>query len=812
MQNGNQKLISPPENQNGFHGKTILLVNTGSIKKRFTIQKLKKMGLKVIVLNKEKNWAQPYVDYWILADNTNHTEAIQAIQSFLASNPQIKIDGVITFWEDDVLLASKIADKFNLIGIPFTVAKKVRNKYLFREFCKANKILTPQHYLIKNQADLDYIYNNFPFPLVMKPAYGSSSAFVIRIDKCEDMAEMYQYVKNNISPNVESSLTDGLDIFVEEFIDGDEVDIDILLQNGKIKFFSIADNYNKGKGIFFIDSGQSIPSNLPVKTQEDLLSTAEEILEKLGIQNGCVHFEAKASNKGVYPIEVNLRMGGDYIYSYIKGAWNIDLIEYAVKIAIGDYIKIRQPYIPKKYIVGWDLHPENSGVLVELDVPEDIKKNRFIEEMQFYKTIGDPIFLPPDGFEHLGWLTVSGENVLDAQDNLEIALKLIAFKVVKFDSDSHLGKTARKDRFSPAVLNKNLLVRAAKIEALKSIDANNLKKLKIGILGNIYPKGDDPVENLLTESATQVEETLRNKGYSTLLLNANDFSDAVEKIRKSDIDLIFNVAERLYNDPAYKSNIAALLESFQIPYTGSDAFTLSLATDKIRFKKLLAYHEIPTPDWDYIYELDDEIDDELEYPLFAKPSNTDYSIGITNESIVHNKKELYSQLEKIVKMKRPALIEEYIDGDEYEIYILGNDINDLKVLPLYRSIFDALPQDRKHIYTFETKWGNDSLKEKIIRQLPPKNVSQKLQTLITEIALDAYTIFDCKDYGKIEIKVDKDNNPYVIELNPSPWLSNTQDKGIAAAAKLVGIDYGQLLEQIINMAIERYKKQHPTIK
>ena len=111
-----------------FKNKTILLVNTGSIKKRFILQRIKKLGINLIVLNKEVNWAKSYVDQWILVDNKNHSESIRAIEKFMENNPEKKIDGAITFWEDDVLLTSKIVDKFKFVGIPYSVSKKIRNK------------------------------------------------------------------------------------------------------------------------------------------------------------------------------------------------------------------------------------------------------------------------------------------------------------------------------------------------------------------------------------------------------------------------------------------------------------------------------------------------------------------------------------------------------------------------------------------------------------------------------------------------------------------------------------------------------------
>ncbi|MFA5134980.1 MAG: ATP-grasp domain-containing protein [Patescibacteria group bacterium] len=792
-----------------LQGKTILLVNTGSIKKRFIIQRLKRLGLTIVVLNREKNWAQQYVDHWIIADNTNYNEAISAIKEFLSANPHIKLDGALTFWEDDVLLTSRIVDKFNLTGVPYGIAKNVRNKFLFREFCRTHDIPTPQHLLVKHESDLQYLRDQFAFPIVIKPAYGSSSAYVVKVEKKEGLTDLYRYVKNNLSTSIESALSDGLDIFAEEYIDGDEVDIDILLQNGRIKFYSISDNFNKDKGLFFVDSGQAIPSSLPANVQSYILEMAEMTVEKLGIQNACIHFEAKHSKKGFFPIEVNLRMGGDYVYSYTKSAWGIDLIEYAVKIAIGQYIpKIHAPETPKKYIIGWDLHPDESGMLVELDNPDTLKKLKYVEEVEIYKHIGDPILVPPEGFEHLGWLTVTGENTIDAQDNLEDILTRISYKVVKFDPESSLGKTERKSRTSAAVLNKNLLIRTARLKAINRGESDDIKNLKIGILANIYKETSDPIAKNITESATAVQKTLETIGYHVSTINLNNFLGSLDVLRKGEIDLIFNLGERLYDDDSFKPQITAIVDALQIPYTGSDVFTHSLAADKIRFKKLLAYHEIPTPAWDYAYELEDEIDDELEFPLIVKPSSTDYCLGITDQSIVTNRKELQRELERIIRtMKRPALIEEYIDGDEYEVYILGNGEENLRVLPLCRTIFHGGTQKPWHINTYESKWLQRGDQAMVTRQLPPKNISKKIESLITEIALDTYNILNCKDYGRVDVKVDRDDNPYVLEVNPAPWLNYSDPHGLASAAKLAGISFENLLEEIIRLSIERYKSK-----
>ncbi len=807
MNNIKQK-ITVDASESVFKDKTLLLINTGSLKKRFIIQKLKRLGLKIIVMNPEKNWANAYVDRWIITDNKNHTKAIEDLENFLSAHPNTKIDGVLTFWEDDIMLTSKIADKFNLVGIPQKVAKKVRNKFLFRKFCEENSIKAPKHMLIKSAKDLEYAANNFSFPVVFKPTYGASSAFVVKANDKDEFYDTYGYIKNNISVNTESALNEGLEILVEDYIDGDEVDIDILLQNGKIKFYSIVDNYKTAEP-FFIETQEAIPSNLPDKDQEDLIEMAEKVLEKLGIENGCVHFEAKATKNGPVPIEINLRMGGDETYSFTKEAWRVDLIEEAVKIAFGIYIeKIKRPETPRKYLISNTFTPENSGLLVKLNIKEEVKTMRGVEELCLFKKVGDPVLVPPEGYEYLGWIVVSGDNPIDAEDNLDEALKFIHYEVAKYDPASSIGKTLRKNRFSMASSNKDLLQGAAKIEHIRMLEIKDQRQLKIGIACNIFEGEASSVEADLMDVGKNIEKALVARGYHVRFFDFNNLENVISEIKKSDVDLIFNVCERINNSSLLEPHAAAILDTLQIPYTGSNPFTLGLCIDKIKVKKLMAYQGIPTPKWDYAYSVNDEIDESLQYPLIVKPANTDNSIGITNDSVVTDKKQLRKQLEKVItELQSPALVEEYIEGDEYDVSIIGSEEDDVRVLPLGRAIFSELPPGIWHIYPYEAKWADSSVYDKIITQRPPKNIPKRLEQLITEIALDTYLLLDCHDYGRVEVKVDKNGNPYVLELNPNPSI-NDGDL-VPGVAELIGMDYGDFLEEIIRLAIKRYKDRPP---
>ncbi len=790
--------------------KTILLVHSGSESKYFIANVLKKMGLRVICLNREKVEAlDNSVDHWILSELNDHKESIEAVKEFLKENKKIKIDGVITFWDECVLLTSKLVDTFNLIGIPYHIAEKAKNKYFFREFCNANNIPAPRHMRISGGKDIPLIEKHLSYPLVIKPVYGAVSAFVVKVKDRAELEETYEYIKNNIKSYWLAAEWETLELLVEEYIDGDEVDVDIILQNGKVKFYSIADNFNKSKDKFFVDNGQAIPSGLPEPDQEALLSLAEETVEKLGIQNGIIHFEAKSTKNGPVPIEINLRMGGDYIHAYIKDSWGVDMVEYAAKIALGEYIKIQKPEFPFRYIMGWDFQVESSGILVELDISPELKTKKYLHKMSIGKEIGDVILRPPEGYDGLGWITVYGDNLLDAQDNLKEALELIQYKVVEFDEESTLGKTSRKNSLSAAVITKDRLMQAAKIEKVHQTLIADQRNLHIGIASNISDYKLSSFHTGSQQMTENLEHELKKRGYKVTIFDFNNINKVFSELENSNVDLIFNLCQGINNNEALKPQAAAIFEALRIPYTGTNSLNLGLCRDKIRMKKLLTFHDIPTPKWDYAYTVEDTIDPDLKYPLIVKPGNALNSMGITNGSVVTNKVQLRKQIKRIIEeLRRPALIEEYVEGEEFSVSILGTDDEDLRVLPLTRSVFKKMPKGKWNIYTEKEKQKLAGENKNIIVQYPLKNVSKKLESLLTEIALDTYKTMRCRDYGRVEIRLDKDDNPYVLEINTNPFLDNPAH--IFKSAEVTGMKTGDLIEEIIRLSLSRFNRKKRT--
>ena len=598
---------------NHLKGKKLLIVNTGSRKKRFTLKRLKELDCTLILLNTAENWARTYASHWILADTNDHAAALQAVADFILKNPDLAPDGAMTFWEDDVLLTSRICDSLGLKGIPYEIARIARDKFLFRSFCEEHNLPTPGHALIETQEPAPHYVSKLRYPLVVKPVHGASSAYVVRVEDDQQLRETVDYIRENMTPEIESTLSASTAIMAEEYIEGNEVDIDILLQNGKTKFWSMSDN-DATREPFFVETGQCIPTRLSPSQQAELVEVAEEILERLGIAHGCIHFEAKYGARGAMPIEANLRMGGDEVYFFVKEAWGVDLVEQAALIATGQYIKpIQKPEKPRKFVSGKYFLPEHSGLLTSLTAPESIAHG----EIEIFKEIGDPVLAPPLGYEYLGWVYAMADTMGEAEERVERAMDSVKIEIARSSRGSSLGKTKRKNALSSARLAKDAVIGAARIELIRSIEYENQNRLHVGIASNGFANSEDPIEAELTSDAQTIAATLEQRGYKTTFLDFNRPFEAVKKIQDTHIDIVFNQCERINQSSLLEPHAASLYDILQIPYTGSNPFTLGLCLDKIRVKKLLSFHHIPTPRWDYMYSVSDDYDRSFPLPALV---------------------------------------------------------------------------------------------------------------------------------------------------------------------------------------------------
>jgi D-alanine-D-alanine ligase len=272
-------------------------------------------------------------------------------------------------------------------------------------------------------------------------------------------------------------------------------------------------------------------------------------------------------------------------------------------------------------------------------------------------------------------------------------------------------------------------------------------------------------------------------------------SSLIEKIGQLDVDIVFNISEGL-SGRNRESQVPVLLEMAGIPFVGADALTLALTLDKVMAKKIFIAEGIPTPKFFEVKSCEELTNsDHCKFPLIVKPRFEGSSKGLSENSRVENLDGLKKQVDYIVKTyKQPALVEEFISGQEFTVAIIGNDTPE--ILPIVQIKIDGRLQLKDKFYTF-ARITSDRLE-----YICPARIPQDLKKKINDLALKTYKAVECRDFGRVDFRVDNERNPYVLEINPLPSLS-TEDV-FMLLAKNTGISYEQMIGKILNAALVRY--------
>ena len=310
------------------------------------------------------------------------------------------------------------------------------------------------------------------------------------------------------------------------------------------------------------------------------------------------------------------------------------------------------------------------------------------------------------------------------------------------------------------------------------------------------PNGDPPVYK-------EVQRVLLERGYGVETLAAGpDVQALVRAIQADKSELIFNLCESLGGVDAHAIRVAALLELLGKPFTGTGSYGMTLAQDKALAKKIFSFHGIEYPNFSIMQAGQVEWSDELQFPLFVKPSNTDSSVGIDERALVRNIKELMERIGYIhSQLNAPVLIEEFIDGRELFVGVLGN-ANSLEALPIVEWDFSKVKRGPRFA-TAEAKWNANSEGYKAPERFPsdiPEPVYQRIQNA----AVEACRALHILDYGRVDMRVRRKGDDwkfYVIEVNPNPYLEEHSE--VAMAANKHGIPFADLIERIVKCASAR---------
>ncbi|MFA5832007.1 MAG: ATP-grasp domain-containing protein [Bacteroidota bacterium] len=309
------------------------------------------------------------------------------------------------------------------------------------------------------------------------------------------------------------------------------------------------------------------------------------------------------------------------------------------------------------------------------------------------------------------------------------------------------------------------------------------------------------------EEKEDIQTALRAIGYETSIFNMSDDLDRfLAYIKAMQPEVIFNMVESLGDNAIHEMHVAGIYELLGISYTGSGPWTLGTCLNKARTKEYLLHNGIPTAKFKLVADVNQLTAQnfQLSFPIIVKPSAEDASVGIDNNSIVNTFDELKERIDFIVKkFEEPALIEEYIEGRELNVAIIGNDPP--LVLPISEIDFSGLPAHYPKIVTYDAKWMDGTKEFEGTKGICPAPLPDNVALEVKDVALRAYKLMGCRDYARVDIRLSKSMQPFVLEVNPNPDLSD--DAGYFRSAKTYGLSYADAIGKIVGFAVERHKEK-----
>lgn len=334
------------------------------------------------------------------------------------------------------------------------------------------------------------------------------------------------------------------------------------------------------------------------------------------------------------------------------------------------------------------------------------------------------------------------------------------------------------------------------------------KKLKVLLLFDSpypAPKGymfEEEFKDINWDTERDAFLALQECGYTVSIMGLyNDIALLLEELKEFKPDVIFNLTEVFNQKTHLDKNIVSLLEMLGTSYTGASPGSLFICNNKALSKKILSFHKIKIPHFQTFYKKRRVwFSRRLKLPLIVKPLAEEASRGISQASIVDNETAFIERINFIhQRMNTDAIAEEYIDGRELYVSLLGD--KKLEVLPFREMKFGQFPEDEPRIATYKAKWDDAYRKKWGIKSVFASNLPNGIDKKIVDVCKRAYRCLNIQCYARFDIRVTPSGNVYIIEANANPCLARCDE--VAQSAEKAGISYNQLIKKIISLSLKR---------
>jgi D-alanine-D-alanine ligase len=271
----------------------------------------------------------------------------------------------------------------------------------------------------------------------------------------------------------------------------------------------------------------------------------------------------------------------------------------------------------------------------------------------------------------------------------------------------------------------------------------------------------------------------------------------IEKLRKGKFDLAFNMCEGIDGIASLESAVIAVLELFKIPFTGASSYTAAICLRKPVINGVLEKNGLPIPRFASIRRGDPLVS--VGYPAIVKPAAEDASLGVEQRSVVRNTRQLAERVGAMLELWDEVIVQRYIDGREVNVGILGD-----AVLPIAEIDFGKMPRGRWRIVTYQSKWAPGSVDD--VGGVPrcPAKLPARVAAEVRRVALQAWKLAGGTGYGRVDMRIDANGQPWILEVNANPDIAS--DAGLARMARVVGIEYPALIRNVCELALARRRE------
>ena len=389
----------------------LLFVHSGSPKKRLTFEAAAALGSEIYLLNPEPNWAVPLAREFHATADRSLPEVLELAADLHA---RAGLDGVVTFWEEDVPSAAAIARRLGLRGNSPEAALNSRSKLRMRQALADDGVPVPAFAAVTDRPSLLEACREVGLPAVLKPEWGADSEWVTRVSTVAEALEAYERCRQLV--RVQSSVYPypPARFILEGYLPGPEVSVEGVVQEGRVTLYAIIDKARMAEPTF-IERGESTPSRLPLEVQHAIRDMVCRGVAALGLTHSGIHAEVRLTPQGPRLVEIGARMGGDCIHALVKRVYGIGLAEENIRVALGLPVHAEAP--ATGCALSTTLVPERPGRVV---LREEVRprRTRNLIEVVLTKQPGETVLLPPDGYDNLAWISVWGKDYRAARRSL----------------------------------------------------------------------------------------------------------------------------------------------------------------------------------------------------------------------------------------------------------------------------------------------------------------------------------------------------------------------------------------------------------